>query len=315
MYLICGETLYDVFIDPKTIDAVRKVTLSAKAGGSPHNVAIGLARLGCAVSLGTEIAGDSLGQLLEEHLKAEGVNCQFVRRGAKATPLAMVDVDRAGVPRYAFHGLDQVLFHPDLALVRKQWSGLYGIHVGSIPIVSTQSSDHLLELIRSAPDRVLITFDPNVRLNIEPDVDRWRDAVERFRRESHLIKASEEDLFNLYGAPLDIDRIGNGWLTADTSLVVITRGALGAVLYSRGAGRIEIPAVPVVVADTVGAGDSFQAAMLAWLAESRHASPGELAALNGTQLRSMGRFAAHAAAITCRHRGPEFPYRKALKDA
>jgi fructokinase len=313
MYLICGETLYDVFIDPLAIDAVRKITLSAKAGGSPHNVAIGLARLGCAVSLGTEIAADSLGRLLESHLLAEGVNCQFVRRTAKATPLAMVDVDPKGVPRYAFHGLDAMLFHPELGAVQKQWSSLYGVHLGSIPIVSAQSGEKLLELIGTAPDRVMVSFDPNVRLNIEPDVERWRTAVEKIRALAHLIKVSEEDIGNLFGS-IDLDGLAERWLTHRCSLVVITRGARGAVLYSRKAGRIEVPAVSVVVADTVGAGDSFQAAMLAWLAEARHASPNELAALDARQVRDMGRFATHAAAITCRHRGPEFPYRKALKE-
>jgi len=92
MYLVCGEALYDVFVEPITADVRRKVSLSAKPGGSPLNVAIGLARLGCAVSFATETAADTLGRVLESRLKAEGVDCQFIRGGtAKATPLAMVE--------------------------------------------------------------------------------------------------------------------------------------------------------------------------------------------------------------------------------
>jgi fructokinase len=312
MYLICGEALYDVFIDPMNADVRRKVDLTAKPGGSPFNVSIGLARMGCPSALATEIAPDTLGRNLEARLRAEGVQLTFVRRTGKATPLAMVDTNSAGIPTYAFHGLENLLFHPDMELVADHWNDLVGIHVGSIPIVSPSSCEPLIALIAAAPSKILISFDPNIRLAIEPDVDRWRAAVERFRRHAHLIKVSEEDLINLYGQDVDADRIAYSWLTKTCSLVSVTRGPLGATLYSRSGERIAVEAPAVVVADTVGAGDSFQAGMLAWLFENRHASPAELATLSARQLRSLGQFSAQAAAETCRHRGPEFPYRKAL---
>jgi fructokinase len=318
MYLICGEALYDVFIDPNTSGNSTLLSLSAKAGGSPHNVAVGLARLGCPVALATEIATDTLGRSLEARLRAEGVDCRVLRTTAKATPLAMVDVDAAGVPRYAFHGLDSVLFHPDSVAMNPLWRSIHGVHVGSIPIVSRQSSAMLLELIKGVPQRVITSFDPNVRLAFEPDVERWRTAVEAFREHSNLIKVSEEDLAVLSGSSVaagrvDADAVAARWLTGRCSLVVVTRGSAGASLYSSRAGKVDIPAIKVVVADTVGAGDSFQAAMLAWLEEKHAAGPAELANLSSDQLKAMGSFAAHAAAETCRHRGPEFPYRKALR--
>jgi fructokinase len=315
MYLICGEALYDVFIDPMNADVRRKVELTAKPGGSPFNVAIGLARLGCPSSLATEIAQDTLGRNLEAKLRVEGVHCDFLRRTAKATPLAMVDVNPSGTPSYAFHGLDELLFYPDMTLVRNHWKDLVGIHVGSIPIVSRSSSEPLLALLAEAPAKVLVSFDPNVRLTIEPDVKRWRKAVDRFRALAHMIKVSEEDLTNLFGPDADQESIAKSWLTHRCSLVAVTRGAFGATYYSRSSGTITVEAVPVVVADTVGAGDSFQAAMMAWLLENRHASPGELAGLSATQLRALGQFATQAASATCRHRGPEFPYRKTLHPA
>jgi fructokinase len=313
MYLICGEALYDVFVDPMDADVRRKISLTAKAGGSPYNVAIGLARLGCPVSLATDIAGDTLGRHLEARLESEGVDRQFLRRTAKATPLAMVDIDSSGTPRYAFYGLEDCLFHPSLAAVKRQWPSLLGLHVGSIPIVSARSADPLLKLVAAAPAKVIVSFDPNIRLSVEPDAARWRDSVERFRGHAHLIKVSEEDLVNLYGTDADLESIAAGWLGERCSLVAITRGALGVTYLSRSAGTIRIPSVPVVVADTVGAGDSFQAAMLAWLAENRHASPAELASLTAREIEALGQFAVHAAAATCRQKGPEFPYRKSLQ--
>jgi fructokinase len=313
MYLICGEALYDVFIDPTTSRNSTTISLSAKAGGSPHNVAIGLARLGCPVAFATEIATDTLGRSLEARLRAEGVDCRVLRKTAKATPLAMVDVDAAGAPRYTFHGLDSVLFHPDPAATSPLWKSIHGVHVGSIPIVSRQSSAKLLELIKGVPQGVITSLDPNVRLAFEPDVEHWRTAVEAFRAHSNLIKVSEEDLAALFGSGVDADRVAARWLSDRCSLVVVTRGSAGASLFSSRAGKVDIPAIKVVVADTVGAGDSFQAAMLAWLEEKHAAGPVELANLSSDQLKVMGNFAAYAAATTCRHRGPEFPYRKALR--
>jgi fructokinase len=248
-------------------------------------------------------------------LRAEGVHCEFLRRTAKATPLAMVDVDASGTPTYAFHGLEGLLFYPEMSVVKRHWKELVGIHVGSIPIVSRSSSEPLLALLAAAPAKVLVSFDPNVRLTVEPDVDRWRQAVDRFRAHAHMIKVSEEDIANLFGRDADQERIAESWLTHHCSLVAVTRGAFGATYYSRHSGKITVEAIPVVVADTVGAGDSFQAAMMAWLLENRHASPAELAALSATQLRTLGQFAAQAAAATCRHRGPEFPYRRTLPPA
>jgi fructokinase len=148
---------------------------------------------------------------------------------------------------------------------------------------------------------------------VEPDGGRWRDAVERFRRHANLIKVSEEDLVNLYGPGADLDSIAGGWLGDRCSLVAVTRGASGVTYHSRSAGTVHVPSSPVVVADTVGAGDSFQAAMLAWLAEHRHASPTEVAALTARDVENLGQFAVLAAAATCRQKGPEFPYRKSLQ--
>jgi fructokinase len=116
----------------------------------------------------------------------------------------------------------------------------------------------------------------------------------------------------LYGPGTDVDAVATRWLEHRCSVVVVTRGERGATIYSRRHGKIIIEPVPVVVADTVGAGDSYQAALLAWLAERRHVSPLALSQLSADELAELGRFAARAAAITCRYRGPEFPYRKAL---
>ena len=312
MYLVCGEALFDVFVDPTTPYDHNQVTLFAKAGGSPHNVAIGLARLGCRVALATEIAADALGRRLESRLQSEGVDCRFVRRTAAATPIAMVDVHEPGTARYSFYGLDHLLYHPDPAAVQRELKSIIGVHVGSIPSVSHQSATHLVELVASMPARTLVSFDPNVRLSLEPDVARWHRAVDTFRQYAHVIKVGEDDLVQLYGGAADVEAIAVSWLAHRCSLVVVTRSERGATLFSKACGKISVAAMPVVVADTVGAGDSFQAAMLAWFAENDRASPAQVSKLTTGELEAVGKFATLAASITCRYRGPEFPFRKAL---
>jgi fructokinase len=312
MYLVCGEALFDVFVDPSTRDDHRQVTLFAKAGGSPHNVAIGLARLGCPVALATQIATDTLGRRLEQRLQTEGVDCRFLRRTATATPIAMVDVHESGIARYTFYGLDRLLYHPELSAVQREWTSIIGVHVGSIPIVSEQSAGQLLQLVASAPAKTLVSFDPNVRLSLEPDVARWHQAVDSFRQYAHVIKVGEDDLAQLYGDRVDVEEVAARWLAHRCSLVVVTRGARGAMLFSKSCGMVSIAAMPVVVADTVGAGDSFQAAMLAWFVEKGCTSPAQVSSLTADGMEALGRFATRAASTTCRYRGPEFPYRKAL---
>ena len=311
MFLVCGEALYDVFSEGKDADEDGQVRLLAKAGGSPHNVAIALARLGCEVALASELASDLLGRRLEQQLKREGVQCQFIRRTAAATPLAVVSLDHAGAAQYAFHGLEKLQCYPDPHDVDRCQS-LFGVHVGSIPIVLSQSATQLETIVAAAKDRMLVSFDPNIRLGFEPDVTRWQLAVENLRRQAHLIKASEDDLLQLYGNQVSVESIAEKWLDHGCFLVAITRGAKGATLFSRKHGKIEIEPVFVVVADTVGAGDSFQAAMLAWLAEHRRTKPLGLSQLGASELYELGRFATRASALTCAQRGPEFPYRKAL---
>jgi fructokinase len=250
---------------------------------------------------------------LDLRLQREGVDRRFVRRGGRATPLALVDVDAAGRPRYAFYGLEEAVFHPDATLVQNNWDRITGIHVGSVPIVSAHSSRQLIELVRDVPADIFVSFDPNIRLAVEPKITRWHECVEQFRRYAHFIKVSEEDLANLYGADFNSDAIALGWLTHRCSLVTVTRGERGATYYSRSAGKIEVPPVAVLVADTVGAGDSFQAATLAWLAESRCVAPAKFNSLSAQAIAQLGHFAASAAAATCSQRGPEFPYRTSLQ--
>ena len=312
MHLICGEALYDIFADDTGTDAQSEIALRAVAGGSPFNVAVGMARLGAQVGLASDIARDFLGNRMAAQLAAEGVADLFLRRSAPVTALAIVATDEAGKPSYGFSGLEQAAYHPATDAIDRAEDVISGIHLGSIATVLPNSAQALLDLARRFAERALISLDPNIRLSIVPDPAVWRGAIDALRPYCHVIKVSEEDIEALYG-DADAEAICREWLTGRTALVILTRGAEGALMFSRAAGRIEIPRANAVVVDTVGAGDSFMAALLSRLTQNGWVSPETIASLDGKRLSALGSFAALAAGITCSRRGPMLPTSSELR--
>ena len=174
-------------------------------------------------------------------------------------------LDASGTPSYSFAGLAELEVHPAAPI----GADVTCLHTGSYALVSPRSSAALLDLFGTAPTGVLRSVDPNVRLAMEPSVELWRSAVAGFAARTDILKASEEDIRALAGAEADVDAIAAGWLSERCALVALTRGERGATLFTRRRGRIDGAAFPVETIDTVGAGDAFQAALLAGLGERR----------------------------------------------
>lgn len=306
MYLICGEALFDVFTAPNCPG--NRLILEAVAGGSPFNVAVGLSRLGVPAALLGGISGDCFGERLRQILSEEGVADTYLVQFDAPTTLAMVALGADGSPRYSFRGegcADRLLRETHL---RPLGDDVHAIHVGSYSLVVPPIADTLHELVSRASHRCLISLDPNVRLNVEPSLPRWRERIEAFARHAHLIKVSDEDLALLYPGEAP-ERIAQGWLKDRCELVLLTRGREGAQLFSRRHGQLHAAARPTVVRDTVGAGDSFQAALLSYLHEQHVRNAADLAELRQEQLEALLGFAVRAAAITCSRTGPDLPYR------
>ena len=305
MYLVCGEALFDVFIQD---DGARSSELAFKAiaGGSPFNVALGLRRMGVDSALFTGISSDSLGQRLRRVLGEEGVSDAYLIASDAPTTLAMVGVDAHGSPQYSFRGegcADRQLRPEHLPVLDEQ---VRGLHVGSYSLVVQPVADTLLELVQREHGQRLISLDPNVRLNPAPDIALWRKRVEAFATYAHLIKVSEEDLQLLY-PDQDPQHVAAGWLGERCQLVFLTHGSDGASVHSRH-GRWSVPAVAVQTRDTVGAGDTFQAALISYLIRHGLDSPNALATLSREHIDAMLRFAVKAAALTCSRVGPDLPY-------
>ncbi|WP_339498750.1 carbohydrate kinase [Pseudomonas silesiensis] len=311
MYLVCGEALFDFFSENDAGAKVSTVNYRAIAGGSPFNVAIGLRRLGIDVALLAGLSTDYLGRRLRQALQEEGVRLDYLQDFDAPTTLAMVAVGANGSPHYSFRGegcADRQLLPKHLPELD---AGVRGLHIGSFSLVVQPIADTLLALVRRESGKRLISLDPNVRLNPEPDIERWRERISTLVEHADLIKVSDEDLNLLYPGR-DPQNVIADWLEYRCQLVFLTRGGQGATVFSRRHGTWSVPASAVVTVDTVGAGDTFQAALIAWLTEHRSDSVEGLQRLSREQIDAMLGFAVSAAALTCGKTGPDLPFRHQL---
>ncbi len=309
MIVVCGEALMDVF------DAGATATgnaLDARIGGSPYNVAMGLARLGQPVAFCGALSTGFLGQRLMRSLEDEGIDTSCVQRTPAPTSICVVGLDAHGVPAYDFYGERGADRQLDAHVATTALpDDVRALHFGSYTMVVEPVATAQRALVEREHTRTLISYDPNIRTTVQTDLAVWRNTLQWMLPRTHLLKVSEEDLAVLYpGAATDV--LATQWLALGPRLVVITRGADGAQGYSATA-SCRIPPEPVAVVDTVGAGDTFQAALLAWLAEQGRLSADGASGLDAAALQELVGFAARAAAITCSRRGADLPRRAELR--
>lgn len=305
MFMVCGEALMDVFPASETATGM---TLDARVGGSPFNVATGLARLERKVGFLGAISSGFLGDRLYRALKDEGVDLRAVVRVDAPTTLGLVGLDAQGVPSYAFYGhgaADRQLHPADLPEIG---ADIAAIHFGSYAMVVEPVASAYRCLIERERHRRVIAYDPNVRLNVEPCLARWTETVAWMANQANLLKVSSEDLELLYPGRSPLEVVGE-WLSQGVSLVVVTRGDGGSMGFTN-RGTVDVQATPTNVIDTVGAGDTFQAALLCWLSEQELLSPAGLAGLSDQQMMQALTFASAAASITCGRQGADLPRRR-----
>ena len=307
MIVVCGEALLDVFTTGETRTGL---ALEANVGGSPFNLAMGLARLGQRVGFFGAISTGFAGDVLLRALQSEDVDTSAVARKDAPTTLSLIGLDAQGVPSYAFYGMgcaDRLLDSTDL---RRLPTTISALCLGSFASVVEPGASALRELVEREQGRSLIAFDPNIRLNVEPDVEVWKSHLEWMLPRADLLKVSHEDLGVLY-PDLALVAFAERALEQGVKLVVVTCGALGALAWTPHS-SVSISPETVAVVDTVGAGDTFQAALITWLVEHDALSRTALAALDPARLHEALTFAARAAAITCSRRGADMPRRAEL---
>lgn len=299
--LVCGEALVDVF--DGSPDRVAP-------GGSPFNVAIGLGRLGCPVAFLGGISTDDHGALLISALADAGADTRYALRTDRPTPAAHVSTDEAGRPRYDF----QVDRTADTALTSDALpstlpASIQAIAIGSYPIAVAPMADALAALAAREGSRRVVSIDANVRPALVGDLAAWHQRFTALLAHAAIVKASDEDLFTAFGADCDVATLARGWIESGASLVIVTLGAAGAIAWFGAGSVVVVPGRTVRVIDTVGAGDSFQSALLARLHQRALLDREALRRLTAADVDDAVRYAVAAASITCERLGADPPTR------
>ena len=305
--LIIGEALVDIVINPG--QDPREIP-----GGSPANVALGLARLGRQAELACWIGSDARGHAVREHLEASGVRLTPGSDGADRTSTAQATIGADRAATYVFD-LDwnppAVEPTPDHAPVL--------VHTGSIAAVLEPGATTVRQTLEALRPTSTICYDPNARPQLMGSPEEARATAERIIALADLVKCSDEDIAWLYSTGSDdaaIEEVMRAWLDKGTAVVVVTRGKRGALALTGTGLRLEVPADPnVVVADTVGAGDSFMGGLEDGLWSEGLVGAGQREALRTIDADALERVVRHAAAvadITVSRAGANPPTREEL---
>jgi fructokinase len=300
MFVVVGEALVDL------VGERGGRTLAVYPGGSPANVALGLARLGSPVTLKTRLGRDALGEMIRAHLEASGVRVDAGPDEAQvSTSLAIASL-AAGIASYDFRIDWDVRTLAPLPIEARC------MHTGSLATVLPPGRAHVIDLMEREHERghVTVSYDPNVRPALMGAAARARADVERLVALSDVVKVSDDDLHWLYPDRSDED-VARDWLGRGPALVVVTRGDAGVYAISA-RGELRCPAMAVDLVDTVGAGDSFTAGLLDGLrrGDLLGAARGDaLAAIDEATLADVVAEAALVAAITCSRPGADPPTR------
>ncbi|BDB44825.1 MULTISPECIES: carbohydrate kinase family protein [Mycobacterium] len=278
--LVIGEALIDIVEgQPEQV------------GGSPLNVAVGLARLGRGVDLLTHIGGDARGRLIARYVKDAGVQLVSGSVTAQRTPTAVATLAADGSASYSFDldwRLDATPPVPPPLFV----------HTGSIAAVREPGCLAVAALLNAYRPSATVSFDPNVRPSLIADRDQARGRIDKLVQRSDIVKASDEDLRWLAPERPALDT-ARGWLASGPAIVVLTMGAQGSVGLCA-AGEVTVAAKPATVVDTIGAGDAFMVGLLDSLWSSGLLGGDRRERLRGIGLQAMRSALDEAAAAAAR---------------
>lgn len=303
MLTIIGEALVDL------VDSGDLETFTAHPGGSPLNVAVGLARLDHDVSMMARLSTDTFGRVLRRHAERNRLDLSAAPVAAEPTTLAVVSLDREGHASYDFYldaTADWQWTPEELSRLPEQTTVL---HTGSLASWTEPGGELIAALVRRlrAGGDIVLSYDPNVRPRLLGRPERGQALVERSVAAAHVVKASDEDLSWLYPDKWPAS-VAADWLGLGAALVVITQGAQGATGYTKNTRPVQRAAPTITLVDTVGAGDAFTSGLLSAL-DDGHIDVAALADLGESQLADILDHAILVSALTCERAGANPPTR------
>ncbi len=301
MILCCGEALIDML--------PRETTLGEKgfapyAGGAIFNTAIALGRLGISTGFFSGISDDMLGDILTDTLRKSGVDPRFAAISSRPTTIALVKLVN-GQATYAFYDENtagRLLEISDLPTIGPDVNAL---HFGAISLIPEPCGTTYETLLMREADKRVISLDPNIRPGFIKDAKAHADRIRRMAAKSDILKFSDEDLA-WFGEEGDEETLARKWLERGAKLVLITRGAEGATGYTV-AHKVSVPVVKVEVVDTVGAGDTFDAGVLAALDRKGLLTKQGVANLSAADIEDALTWGVKAAAVTVSRAGANPP--------
>jgi fructokinase len=299
--VVCGEALIDVIHNG---DGTQRMV----PGGGPFNTARALARLGVPTAFLGHLSNDAFGRELADLLVSDGASLELSSVGSEPTTIAVAEVDSAGLAEYEF--LVEGTSAPNLTLdmVPERLSpDIKAIHLGTLGLVLEPIASTLVELVHRERDGRVVMIDPNVRHGLASDGE-YRGRLLEMISQSTIVKASDADLAWLY-PEIRYEDAADRILGEGARLVVVTLGALGAFAAHRGF-HVAVDAVQVDVVDTIGAGDAFGAALLAWLHDHDAIEPD--LSLGKEEVKDALDFACLAAALTCARAGADPPWKSEI---
>jgi len=303
MILSCGEALIDM-LPRKSTDG--EACFAPYAGGAVFNTAIAVGRLGAPSAFFSGISNDMLGEILADTLSASQVDTCHLARSDRPTTVAFVKLVN-GQATYAFYDeatAGRMLSQSDLPTLPPTVSTLFfgGISLVNDPAASTYEALQA----RECGARVTM-IDPNIRPGfIAGKEAEYRARIERMIARADVVKLSDEDLHWLEGQG-DLTALARGILAKGPKVVFITEGAVGARAVTATQDR-SVSATPVTVADTVGAGDTFNAGVLASLHRAGALTKAAVAELSDATLDAALSFGSRAAAVTVSRAGANPPW-------
>lgn len=302
MILCCGEALIDML--------PRETTLGEKgfapyAGGAVFNTAVALGRLGQPTAFFTGISDDMMGDILRETLAKSGVDYSLAAVSSRPTTIAFVKLVN-GQASYAFYDegtAGRMITEADLPALSDDCEAM---HFGAISLIPEPCGGTYEALMAREYRKRVISFDPNIRPGFIKDKQKHLGRMRRMAAMSDIIKFSDEDL-DWFGLQGDHDTLAAHWLDEGAKLVVLTRGAEGATGYTKSF-KVSVPSERVTVVDTVGAGDTFDAGILASFKMQDLLTKEKVAALTEDQVSKALALAAKAAAVTVSRAGANPPF-------
>jgi len=294
---VAGEVLIDLIPDGSDRKPI--------VGGGPANTAKALAKLGVDIQFIDGVSTDDYGQMAKDELIRANVKLDHVKYSDKPTCLAMVSLSDSGSASYEFviENTATFDFTPDW-LPNLQTERPVLLHLGTLATVIEPGASVLYEWAQFISKVAPIVFDPNIRPAVINEREKYVKQVERWLSISSAIKVSDEDIKWLYPS-LEIDQVANNWLTKGPSLIVVSKGDKGLTGY-RVNEKVSVDAVKVVVADTVGAGDTVGAILVEGIVNNG------LDKLTGEVLKRILNRATKAAAITVSRIGANPPSKEEI---